>query len=126
MSKQSALDCQVMTMHEYAVTKNILDIVLDEADKEGASKVLAIQLTIGELSSFEQDCIEMYFEELSKDTIALGAKLVVRKVAAQLHCEQCDISFPLGHTDYSCPKCGNTGKYLNDGQDFLIESIEIE
>ncbi len=113
-------------MHEFAVAKNILDIVLEEAGNADASKVLAIHLTIGALSSFEQDCIKMYFDELSKDTIALGAKLVVRKVAAQLHCEKCDTDFPLEHTDYNCPKCGQTGAYLNDGQDFLIESIEIE
>ena len=113
-------------MHELAVTKNILSIVLGEASKEDASKVLEIKLTIGALSSFEEDCIKMYFEELSKDTIALGAKLVVRKVAAQLHCEKCDADFPLEHTDYNCPKCGLAGVYLNDGQDFLVESIEIE
>ncbi len=113
-------------MHEFAVTKNILDIVLQEAGKADASKVLEIRLTIGALSSFEQDCMQMYFEELSKGTIAVGAKLVIRKVAAQLHCEKCDADFPLEHTDYNCPKCGLAGTYLNDGQDFLIESIEIE
>ncbi len=126
MLKQSALDYPVPTMHEFAVVKNILSIVIDEAEKADAKKVLAIKLTIGALSSFEEDCISMYYEELSKDTIAAGAKLVVRKISAQLYCENCDEYYELEHTDYNCIKCGKKGVYQGDGQDFLIESIEIE
>ena len=113
-------------MHELAVTKNILSIVISEAAKADAKKVLAIKLTIGALSSFEEDCVNMYFEELSKDTIAAGAKLVVRKICAQLYCENCAEYYTLEHTDYNCPKCGKAGVYRGDGQDFLIESIEID
>jgi hydrogenase nickel incorporation protein HypA/HybF len=113
-------------MHELAVTKSILSIVLHEASKADAKKVLAIKLTIGALSSFEEDCISMYYEELSKDTIAAGAKLIVTKVAAQLYCKNCDYYYTLEHADYNCPKCGLAGVYQGDGQDFLVQSIEIE
>ena len=92
-------------MHEFAVTENILKIVIEQAAKADAKKVLAIRLTIGALSGFEQDCIQMYYDELSKDTIAAGAKLIVTKVEAQLHCRNCDTDFALTHTDYNCPTC---------------------
>lgn len=113
-------------MHELAVVKSILSIVLCEANKADASKVSAINLTIGALSSFEQGCINMYFEELSKDTIAAGAQLIVTKVSAQLYCKNCEDYYTLEHTDYNCPKCGFAGVYQGDGQDFLVQSIEID
>jgi hydrogenase nickel incorporation protein HypA/HybF len=113
-------------MHEHVITKNILEIALDHAEKEDANKVLQIKLTIGALSGFEEDCIKMYFEELSKNTIAFGAELIINTVEAQLYCKKCDENFLLEHTDYRCPKCGSLGQYQNDGQDFLVQSIEIE
>ena len=113
-------------MHEYAVTKSILATVLEEARKQGAKRVLEIRLEIGELSSFEEDSIKLYFEQLSMDTIAHGAKIVTRKISAQLYCEECDLHYLLNHVDYDCPKCKQTGVYDGTGNDFLIESIEIE
>ena len=113
-------------MHEYAVTQSILATVLEEANMADAKRVLEIRLEIGELSSFEEDSIKMYFEQLSKGTIAHGAKIVTRKISAQLYCKECDLSFPLSHVDYNCPRCNQTGIYNGTGNDFLIESIEVE
>ena len=45
-------------MHELAVTKNILSIVLSEAAKQDAQKVLQIRLTIGTLSGFVSHKLE--------------------------------------------------------------------
>ena len=42
-------------MHELAVTKSILRLVLNSASEIKASKVQAIYLTIGEMRNLEQD-----------------------------------------------------------------------
>ena len=113
-------------MHEYAITKNILKTVIDEAEKAGAKKVLEIHLAIGELSSFEESSIKMYFDILSVDTIAYGAKIVTRKIPVEFHCWKCDSDYVVDHISYDCPICKETGVYNGTGKEFLVESIEID
>ena len=69
-------------MHELGITENIMDIALDKAKEAQASKISRINLVVGELSGFVSDCIEFYFEFLSKDTIAQGAKLCLYNFVA--------------------------------------------
>jgi len=113
-------------MHEYAVIKDTLEIVLEEAAKANAKEVLEIRLAIGELSLFEESSIRMYFDILGKDTIAQEAKISIRTIDAQMHCGECEIDFSAAANDYLCPQCGRAGKLLHTGNDFYIESIEIE
>ena len=113
-------------MHEYAVTKSILQIVLEKANKVHATKVLEIKLVIGELSSFAEESVRMYFEILSKDTPAQNAKIVVKNIPADFYCKTCDSVFLVDSTDFKCPKCAQTGIYNGSGKDFYVESIEVE
>jgi hypothetical protein len=62
-------------MHELGVTENIVNIALAKAGEAQASKVIRINLIIGEMSGFVPDCIQFYFDTLSKDTITQGAVL---------------------------------------------------
>lgn len=113
-------------MHEYFITKNILKTVIDEAEKAGAKKVLEIHLAIGELSSFEENSIKMYFDILAEKTIACGAGIVARKIPVKFHCVKCGSDYVIDHITYDCPICGETGVYNGSGKEFLVESIEID
>ena len=42
-------------MHELGITENILNITLDKASEGQATKILKINLVIGELSGFVAD-----------------------------------------------------------------------
>jgi len=57
-------------MHEFGVTENIVKIASDKATEAQASKITKINLVVGELSGFVPDCIQFYFDFLSKDTVA--------------------------------------------------------
>ena len=57
-------------MHELAVTKSILQLVLDETEKNQAKEILKIQLVIGEMRNLEEEWIQRYFDYISKGTIA--------------------------------------------------------
>ena len=60
-------------MHEYRLTKQIVNIVNDAAQKHGAKKVMAAHLVIGENTSIIPDCVQMYFDMIAKGTKAEGA-----------------------------------------------------
>ena len=59
-------------MHELAITQSMLDLVLKEAEKAGAKEVRKINLVIGEMCGFVEECVQFYFDFLNKGTLAEG------------------------------------------------------
>jgi hydrogenase nickel incorporation protein HypA/HybF len=113
-------------MHELTVMTSLLESVEAAARRAGASKVLAINLVIGERASVFDDSLLFYFDLLTPETLAAGARLNVRRTAMSFHCATCAQNYnPVG-ADFSCPTCGTVGQITEDGTELLIESIEIE
>jgi len=113
-------------MHEYAVTKGLIAIAVEEARRAGASKITLIKLVIGDLSTIIDDSVQMYFDMLSEGTIAHGAKLEFRRVSARFRCKDCDVEFDKPKSGFDCPKCGKMGVLTDSGKEFYIESMEVE
>ena len=113
-------------MHELGVTENIVNIALAKAGEAQASKVIRINVVIGELSGFVPDCIQFYFESLSKDTIAQGAVLHFESVPIQLRCRDCAATFHPQDTMWSCPQCHGRSVEIHKGRELYIDSLEVE
>ena len=113
-------------MHELSVTQSILDIVLEKANAAHASKVEKINLVIGELSGIVDDCVQFYFDLLSKDTIAAEAVLFFHKPPAQLRCRNCSAVFSPENGDWTCPGCQEQRIEIISGRELYVESIEVE
>jgi hydrogenase nickel incorporation protein HypA/HybF len=113
-------------MHEFGITENIINIALNKAGEVQASKITRVNVVIGELSGFVPDCIQFYFDSLSKDTIAQEAVLHFELVPAQLRCRNCSTIFHPQDTSWSCPKCRGQSVEISKGRELYIESIEVE
>ncbi len=113
-------------MHELGVTENIVNIALTKAEEVQAKKILKISIVIGELSGFVPECIEFYFESLSKETIAMGAKLDFNIIPSRFRCRDCSaISSPEGML-WTCPSCHSQSMEVIGGQEFYIKDLEVE
>ena len=113
-------------MHEFAVTQGMLDTVLQEAGKHGAAKVTEIRLVIGDLSTILDESVQMYFDIMSKGTMAEGAKLIFRRIASRFRCKQCGNEYDKPRLGFECPSCGGLGLPTGVGKEFYIESIDVE
>jgi hydrogenase nickel incorporation protein HypA/HybF len=113
-------------MHELSVTEGLLSIVNEEAKKRGVKKVAGINLVIGELASIVDDSVQFYFDILSKGTASEGAVLFFRRVAAEYECRKCNHVFEKKSYSYHCPLCGGKAIIMNKGQEFYIDSIEVD
>lgn len=113
-------------MHEYSVTKSIINTVVEEANKAGAVKIIEIRLVIGDLSTIIDESVQMYFDIISEDTIAKGAKLVFTRYQAEFKCRACGNTFFKPKKGFDCPSCGGLGTPTGVGKEFYIESIEVE
>ncbi|MEN9933589.1 MAG: hydrogenase maturation nickel metallochaperone HypA [Chloroflexota bacterium] len=114
-------------MHELHITESILRIALGAARDNGARRVTAIDLVLGELSSVVDDSVQFYFDALSRGTPAEGAALRFRRVPAEARCWDCEHVWPVrAPLPESCPRCGGLRLRVSGGQEFLVESVDVD
>lgn len=111
-------------MHELPITESILKIVNEEADKNNVKKVISIKLVIGELTGILPECIQLYFDLISKGTKSEGAKLIINKVFVRKKCLICNSENEINAKH--CKFCHSDNLKLTGGKEFFIESIEVE
>jgi len=114
------------TMHELSVTQSILDIACRHAAEADAERIVSIQLVIGDLSSIVDDSVQFYFDFISQDSLAEGAKLVFRRIPIELACRACGHKWNPPDNDWQCPTCGQLQADAITGREFYVESIEVE
>ncbi len=112
-------------MHELAVTESILEIALRHGRAAGAAAITDLFLVVGELSTIVDESVQFYWDIVSEGTEAAGATLHFRRVPARLACRAC------GHTysprqDLPCPACGGLDVAVLAGEEFYLETIEVE
>jgi hydrogenase nickel incorporation protein HypA/HybF len=114
-------------MHELSITQSILEIALDYAHRNQAARIIAIQLKIGEITDFDDEWIQRYFDFVSKETLAEGAKLHITRIPAQLQCRTCSFIFPLDRSTWNsqCPACQSKDTQLVSGREFRVEALEV-
>jgi hydrogenase nickel incorporation protein HypA/HybF len=113
-------------MHEYPITKRIIQIAEEHAKKEGASRIILINHVVGDYSGFIGESVSMYFDIISEGTLCEGAALNIRRVAPMLRCRSCGELFKKVPFSFECPKCKGEGGPTEIGKEFYIESIEVE
>jgi hydrogenase nickel incorporation protein HypA/HybF len=113
-------------MHELPITENILEIALRHANQANAKKINTIYLTIGELASVVDDSVQFYWEIIAKDTIAEDALLRFKRIPTMLQCQVCSLQFTPNEDDFSCPDCNSLNVRVVSGNEFYLESIDVE
>ena len=113
-------------MHELSVTESILEIARKHAQASGAASVTAINLVIGQLSSIVDDSVKFYWDMISENSICSGSVLTFKRIPAIFHCLDCDHQYQLEAILSPCPKCGSLRSEIIAGEEFYVDSIEIE
>ena len=113
-------------MHELAVTQSILDISLRHAKEAEAKRITGINLVIGEFASIVDDSIQFYWDFLTDGTIAQGARLHFERVRGEMTCTNCKRSFHPNDIDFACPNCESHFVQITKGDEFRVDSIDVE
>jgi hydrogenase nickel incorporation protein HypA/HybF len=113
-------------MHELALTEGIIQIVREQAEKNGFSRVLEIRLRVGEYSGVIPECLQEFFPIASKNTPAEGAKLQIQPVPAAFRCFSCGYQGPIPRHSACCPDCGGSAIRMTQGREFFVEDLVVE
>lgn len=121
-------------MHEYSVAMGIYETVLDVALKNNATKVISVDLELGELTHINPVQLSFCFEAVAKGSLLERTDLNVIKVAPEIRCK-CGYEGSINteqQTFYDlilnlrCPKCGNPAPELTSGREINVRDIKIE
>ncbi len=113
-------------MHELAVTESILSIADRHAKEAQASRVTDIYIVIGQLSSIVDDSVQFYWDIISEGTICAKAQLHFQRIPAKMLCMDCSHSYTLEGELSLCPQCNSARVQVTSGEEFWLDSIEIE
>jgi hydrogenase nickel incorporation protein HypA/HybF len=113
-------------MHELYATQAILDKALQKAGEEKARRITNLYLVVGEISTYSDESVQFYWDQICKDTIAENAKLHFRHVPAELQCMSCFTKYQPKEGEIVCPNCGGTGAKVIAGEEFFMEALDVE
>ena len=110
-------------MHELSLSRAVLNTVVKHA---GGRPVTLVSLRVGRLRQVVPDTLEFYFEFVARGTICEGARLEQEIVEARLRCEACRRMWAIEIPAFRCPTCGGAEVVIARGNEFEVESIEVE
>ena len=113
-------------MHEMSIAEGILDIALDYAKQNDAKVVHEVGLILGEMAGVEMESLDFSWRLITKDTIAEGAKLTVRKTPLVGRCSKCGEEFRIEHYNFWCPECKDGVLKTISGRELQVEYLEVD
>ena len=113
-------------MHELAIARNIVNIAVDAAEKEGAKKIIQINVVAGELRGIVPEQLTFNFGLMAENTIASGAYLHLEITPVVCRCRTCQSEFPVKNYNYVCTKCRSQNIETLSGSELRVKDIEVE
>jgi hydrogenase nickel incorporation protein HypA/HybF len=113
-------------MHELYATQAILEKAIKKAAEANASRITHLYLVVGEISTYTDDSVQFYWDDISKGTIAEGAQLHFRALPAEVQCMNCFTRYHPLDGEIVCPNCKSVGAKILAGEDFFMEALDVE
>jgi hydrogenase nickel incorporation protein HypA/HybF len=110
-------------MHELSLSSAILETVERHA---GGRRVSLVSMRVGHLRQVVPDTLAFYFGIVSEGTVCEDARLELEHVPAVLTCHGCGNAWGVELPHFRCPACDSGDVAVTAGQEFEVESIEVE
>ena len=121
-------------MHEFSMTTQIVDCILEAAKKHHAKRIDEVHLTIGKLTFLGIEQVKFSYQLIVKDTIMENSKLLIEEKDGVVKCTTCGYTGALKYTDdpvyhipvptLHCLQCGGVVTIV-EGKECTIKSIKL-
>ncbi|CAJ0876915.1 hypothetical protein AMST5_02831 [freshwater sediment metagenome] len=113
-------------MHEMALTESIVDIVCEEARKNGFGKVRVVRLQVGAMAQVEPEALRFCFDAVSRGTVAEGAALDILRRPGEGWCFDCAKTVAMEERFSACPECGGRHVQMTSGDELRVQELEVD
>ena len=110
-------------MHELSLSSAIVNTVAKHA---AGRRVTVVNLRVGRLRQVVPDTLEFYFEFVARDSVCEGARLEQELIPARLRCRSCKHEWAIEIPAFRCPACAGSDVAIASGDEFEVESIQVE
>ena len=110
-------------MHELSLSSAIVNTAVKHA---AGRPVSVVTMRIGRLRQVVPDTLDFYFGIVARGTVCEGAHLEQVLLPAMMRCRACSSEWEIGLPDFRCPDCGAGDAAVISGNEFEVESIEVE
>ncbi|HZU59500.1 MAG TPA: hydrogenase maturation nickel metallochaperone HypA [Solirubrobacteraceae bacterium] len=110
-------------MHELSLSGAIVNTAVKHA---AGRRVTLVSLRVGRLRQVIPDTLDFYFEFVARGTLCEGARLEQELIEARLECRDCAHAWDIEIPAFRCPSCGGSDVRVAAGDEFEVESIEVE
>ena len=112
-------------MHELGLAAAMMKMVAKLVKEEGAEKVLAVTISIGDLSGVVPHFMSDAWEAVTDGTPYEGVPLHIETVPGVAQCMDCGQQFQVDTKHMRCPECGGAKLVPVSGRDMTIEEIDV-
>ncbi|QID16862.1 hydrogenase maturation nickel metallochaperone HypA [Nitrogeniibacter mangrovi] len=113
-------------MHEMSLAEGIRGIVEDSAREQGFTRVNAVVLEVGALSSVEVEALRFCFDVVMRGTLAEGARLDIEPVPGRGWCLPCGQTVDIAALYDPCPVCGSYQVQATGGTEMRVIALDVD
>jgi hydrogenase nickel incorporation protein HypA/HybF len=113
-------------MHEMSIAQSLMNLIADEARREGFAHVRRVRLKLGALGHVEPAALLFCFDAVARGTVAQGASLDVETVPGAGWCPRCHRSVAIAQRYDLCPSCGQSHVQMTTGDELRLAELEVE
>ncbi len=114
-------------MHELGIMTGVMEAATTTAHDAGATKLLKVSLSIGEMTEAIEDALMFAFEALIEgDDFLSDATLEINMIRPKSRCLECGEVFEHDRFHMFCPVCDSFCTELLAGRELQIDSIEVD
>ncbi|MBN1815200.1 MAG: hydrogenase maturation nickel metallochaperone HypA [Anaerolineae bacterium] len=111
---------------EHEKARALLDQALAEARSHGAGRIAALHFVTYGSSPETEASLRRILQELSVNTLAEGAQIIVRAGPNRFICWNCcGLRFESGEEEAICPNCGHIAARIPIDITFALDHIEM-
>jgi len=113
-------------MHEVSLCRALVELLRQQAEQDGFSRVHAVWLQVGPLAAVVPEAMALAFEACTPGTLAEGARLHLVEEEARARCRCCGGCWRISSRLEPCPDCGAYELDVLSGDALTISELEVE
>ena len=113
-------------MDEREVANHVVGLVDQAAYRNAVRRVVSVRLAIGGRRALDFQRLQLTFDEVSRGTVADGARLVLELLPVLRRCLNCGEDFKATAADCPCPACGHPHTEARSGFEVRILDMDVE